>query len=383
MVYFDIKTKKDLIAIKEKLKNMAHSERLSDINFQENINKIYKPIVEPLQKLAQENKKTVEALDALNKKEISPIVVNNALTASTSEPPLAIEDKKPIMVNIGNIAYQYLIKVFKKDYDNAYGVKIEDDGSFKIGNTDVNIEDKKPIMVNIGNIAYQYLIKVFKKDYDNAYGVKIEDDGSFKIGNTDVNIEGNNIVVGDKKFPGTEGVWKLLSLRDVGNLNDYDDDDIAIYHNLILETKPFLKDDGVTVKANRGKKWDLIKHIYKNYIKDQTILRTERIKKVQQEQRRRSSSLSESSTSNSSSLSEREKYMKNLMSGKGLNSIIIPSDINKLISRHKLLFKQMHAGNTAVFNELQVINDHLLERNILSLDDITNFNKFYSLKNEY
>ena len=54
MPLYDIKQKKDLIRLKKNLKKKAEVENLDDINYQTNLEKIYKPLTEPLNKFVEE-----------------------------------------------------------------------------------------------------------------------------------------------------------------------------------------------------------------------------------------------------------------------------------------------------------------------------------------
>ena len=79
------------------------------------------------------------------------------------------------------------------------------------------------------------------------------------MGNERVQINGNNLIIKQRQYIGTEGLWKLLTLKNPGDVskNDYDH-----YEQIMLQTKAFLKDDG-TVKSNKGKKYDsYVKPIY-------------------------------------------------------------------------------------------------------------------------
>ena len=53
--------------------------------------------------------------------------------------------------------------------------------------------------------------------------------------------------------------------------------------------------------------------------------------------------------------------------------IFLPSDLNELVDRHRVLFGAYQAGNTGVFNELHAINDKLLELGIFDLEIIEKF----------
>ena len=64
--------------------------------------------------------------------------------------------------------------------------------------------------VFIGNISEQYLRKfAFTSGTDKTFGFRGKD-GKFYIGNKEAKIMENNIIVGDKEFAGTPGLWELV-----------------------------------------------------------------------------------------------------------------------------------------------------------------------------
>ena len=56
----------------------------------------------------------------------------------------------------------------------------------------------------IGDIAEQY-----KFGTDKTFGLR-DNDGKFYIGNKEAKIKENNIIVGDKGYADTPGLWKLI-----------------------------------------------------------------------------------------------------------------------------------------------------------------------------
>ena len=52
--------------------------------------------------------------------------------------------------------------------------------------------------------------------------------------------------------------------------------------------------------------------------------------------------------------------------GSGLKTIFLPSKLNELVDRHRLLFASFNAGITGVHNEIQAINDKLFEKGIFT-----------------
>ena len=64
--------------------------------------------------------------------------------------------------------------------------------------------------VFIGHIAEQYMRKFASKSgTDKTYGMRNKD-GKFYIGNKEAIIKENNIIVGDKEYAGTPGLWELI-----------------------------------------------------------------------------------------------------------------------------------------------------------------------------
>ena len=114
--------------------------------------------------------------------------------------------------------------------------------------------------MKFGNLSAHYLKTplLFKNKYDDAYGIKtIQDSHRFKIGREEVTIDGNDSIIGDKRFYGTAGLWKLLTLKDPGNVPF---NDLEVYKEIIMKTKAFFQDGKDRVNSNSGSK-------YKKYYK--------------------------------------------------------------------------------------------------------------------
>ena len=64
--------------------------------------------------------------------------------------------------------------------------------------------------VFIGDIAEQYLRKFASASgADKTFGLRNKD-GKFYIGNKEAKIMENNIIVGEKEYAGTPGLWELI-----------------------------------------------------------------------------------------------------------------------------------------------------------------------------
>ena len=116
--------------------------------------------------------------------------------------------------------------------------------------------------MKFGNLSAHYL-KTPPIKFDHAYGIKqIQDNDShkFKIGRDEVTIDENDLIIGEKRFYGTEGLWKLLTLKDPHNFS-YDDSEV--YKEIIMKSKDFFQDGKDQLKSNRGNIYkDIIKPIY-------------------------------------------------------------------------------------------------------------------------
>ena len=114
--------------------------------------------------------------------------------------------------------------------------------------------------VFIGDIAEQYLRKFASKSgTDKKFGLR-DKDGKFYIGNKEANIKENNIIVGEKEYAGTPGLWELIvaTMPDdkIFTNGNYDN-----YAEIMHSTNALMRnnDESETkLKANRSWKW---KHI--------------------------------------------------------------------------------------------------------------------------
>ena len=71
-------------------------------------------------------------------------------------------------------------------------------------------DDEEEEDVFIGDVAEQYFRKFASKSgTDKAFGLR-DKDGKFYIGNNEAQIKENNIIVGDKEYAGTPGLWELI-----------------------------------------------------------------------------------------------------------------------------------------------------------------------------
>ena len=183
-------------------------------------------------------------------------------------------------------------------------------------------EEEEEKLMGLGEIAKEYLKR---PNTDETFGIRNEKGLSY-IGNKQVIIVNNNIIVDDRKFKGTRGLWELLMSKNPNTLH-IDDNDYNEYSKLMVKTNALHKDynpKNPYPRSSRGSKWNLIRDIWVN---------REDIKK-------------------------KEGY-------EGSGVVVIPSDPNALLERLDLLLASQEAGHTGVRNELVSICDELKRQGVL------------------
>ena len=71
-------------------------------------------------------------------------------------------------------------------------------------------DGEEEVDVFIADIAEQYLRKFASvSGADKTFGLR-DKEGKFYIGNKEAKIKENNIIVGDREYAGTPGLWKLI-----------------------------------------------------------------------------------------------------------------------------------------------------------------------------
>ena len=114
----------------------------------------------------------------------------------------------------------------------------------------------------IGDIVEQYLRKFASTSVtDKTFGLR-DKDGKFYIGNKAAKIKENNIIVGNKEYVGTPGLWKLIVTTTPDNTIFFNGD-FDNYAEIMHSTNALTRnnDENETKpKANKSWKW---KHILK------------------------------------------------------------------------------------------------------------------------
>ena len=191
-------------------------------------------------------------------------------------------------------------------------------------------EDLDTSGLYLGEIAERYLHQfASKQEVDKTFGL-YDKDGQFYIGNSPIEIRDDNITVKGKVYQGTPGLWELLVMREPDD-NVYTDEDKSNYAEILDMTSAMKHGNdpkSKKPKSSRGFKYRaIIKPIWENLY----------------------------------------GYV-----GKGIKSIVIPSDPDALLDKLDLLLASKTAGNTGVRNELVGICDELLRQKVMSKSQYKN-----------
>ena len=108
-----------------------------------------------------------------------------------------------------------------------------------------------------GHIAGKYLSPYVKKqhDVDPIFGIRRENEG-FKIGQSDVSVSDNKLFVDGVPYEGTEGLWELVTKKDVDE-SKVTKHDLETYKKILIQSKVHLDKTG-RPRSSRGKKYKQI-----------------------------------------------------------------------------------------------------------------------------
>ena len=201
------------------------------------------------------------------------------------------------------------------------------------------------------------LTALLEGDYsrqDMYFGIQRKPDDSFVLGNKKVEIDENNDIHIDKRvYKGTPG---LLSLVMDISPKKFTQEDYDAYKEIALQTDLANNPQGVQANSKPKKT-----NKYKNYLV-----------KIAEEQHREK---------NDNDEEDDEDDDINEKAGTGIISFL-PSTINELFEKLKLLAAEFLAGNTTTRNELVAVLDQLRTRKLITEKQYTTINTLLSRHQE-
>ena len=290
----------EFLKSKKNIQNSFLSEKLGDLGVQKELTKFYRPILD-----------SQSAQNAL----LSTIKDNSVATSSALK---ALPESITTSLKAIQFPQYPSIEAFEEP-----------------------TEDKET--VNLGDTATQYLTKYASdnKIVDTTFGIRSKQ-GKFYIGNAVVSFQGDDIKVGEKTYPGTPGLWELLTMTHPDGTIIIDDDRNN-YGEILHETGAMCQQNNPTrPKSSKSYK-------YNKYVKPEWEKRVK--------------------TPSTSGNTPTKTGKTPSVSGQGIPVITIPSDPNELAKQLELRMYSHKAGNTGVRNEIVAICDELLRQNVLSKDE--------------
>ena len=183
----------EFLKSKKNIQQNFLSERLGDSGLQQELTKLYKPIVDSQSAISKEQNVLLSAI-----KENS-IATTNALQTL----PASLKIQFPQYPSI-----------------EAY--------------SDDPTEDIRTL--ELGDVATKYLHQYAsdRKIVDTTFGIRSKN-SQFYIGDTPIFIQGDDVTVGNKTYSGTPGLWELLTMKQP-NTSIYDNNDRDDYAEILLAT---------------------------------------------------------------------------------------------------------------------------------------------------
>ena len=117
-----------------------------------------------------------------------------------------------------------------------------------------------PTPQRIGKLPVDYLRQAIssKSENDSIFGI-YNKGSDFMIGSEPVIIKGNDIEVKGKYYPGSSGLWQLLTKKEP---KEYTENDLRYYNDILVDTNALYQNNDPTSdkpKASRSSKWALVK----------------------------------------------------------------------------------------------------------------------------
>ena len=300
---------RDFIETRKRIKDNFISRKVGESEYQTGLTKLFKPVTETQKATAKE---ITEAQKATAEKITSELI--------------------PVKEGVKELPLKLFNQVFP------------------------SIEFNERDITNLGSIAVNNLKRYFKpNEGDLSTGIR-DKNGSFFIGSEPVRIRDNNIIIDKTEYPGTSGLWKLITSKNIPDKSEYTPEDLVSYSYIMMKTNAArnkYNPRGQYRGGSNRKMNELIKPFVRELENDNTDNKINFKNKVFEH-------------------FELEGEIEGEIEGEGLK--ILPSDPNSLIDRFDLLFSSKKAGHTGVRNEIVSILDELKRQGVIKTNEYKKLN---------
>ena len=312
---------KDFIETRKRIKDNFIARKVGEAEYQTGLTKLFKPVTETQKATTKEITDAQKAATEKITKELLPIKAGiEGLPGALSFPTLEMTEGEPIPA------------------------------------VEMTQEQRKKILGPIASEAFEKYTT--SEGADKVFGM-VKKDKYYYIGDKPIKIKGDNIIIDDKEYTGTEGLWELIISKNPKE-GIYTDDDFLNYGRILKQTNAIYQGNNPNQnypKSSSSDKWkQLIKPIWEDIKKSKKPPEEEKGKGKGKGRGRK----------------KRQEDPQPGTSGTGLK--ILPSDSNALIDRFDLLFSSKKAGHTGVKNEIVSILDELKRQGVISVQDYKKLN---------
>jgi hypothetical protein len=297
----------ELIKTRKNILQDSIDGRVGEIIAQQSLLKLFKPLTEKIET-------TIQAIKALPQQP--------ALPAIQAAPPLAA--LAPPLVQAPPLAKASIATPLASDVLQATTSTTE-----------------------LGEIATAYFKRFTTKtkDADTTYGIH-DRGGKFYIGDLEIKIDGNDVVVGDKVYEGTPGLWELIvSKKPSDEIYTLSDDEKYIY--ILTSTNALRRNNDrneTYPKSSRSPQWmKLLKPIWSKYSRASELSR--------------GIARQHTGSSVNKGLAEQVTFSR--------VPIILPSNPTASLDRLDVLLASHRAGNTSVRTKIVSICDELRRQGVV------------------
>ena len=316
---------RDFIETRKRIKDNFIARKVGEAEYQTGLTKLFKPVTETQKATAKEITEAQKATAEKFTSELLPIKEG-------------IEGL-PTKADISNIPTRVFNQIFPA------------------------LKYKESDITNLGAIAVNSLIEAFTKDgIDRTHGIYAKDK-KFYMGNKPLTIKENDISINTDdgnifKAPGTPGLWRLITEKNIPDKSEFTPIDLNNYIILMFYTKTIYKGNEPTrgLKGGTSNKLKFIKYFVK-------LIEEKKFDEYKKEL---------DSYFNKEDGEEPKDDPQPSTSGTGLK--ILPSDPNALIDRFDLLFSSKKAGHTGVKNEIVSILDELKRQGVINVNEYKKLN---------
>ena len=321
---------RDLIETRKRIKDNFIARKVGESEYQTGLTKLFKPVTETQKATAKE---ITEAQKTATEKITQGLLpIKEGLENLTIIPPIEAGETIPALEM-----------------------------------TEKEKEEEK----DIGSLAKNYLAFATGKKSDTTFGIYPDENNKLKIGSERITIKGSNIIIKDKEYPGTIGLWELITRRELPKV-EYTEEDYLNYGRILKQTNSIYQGNNPNdpkdpskpnthPKSSKGEKWKkLISPIW------------EKIKPKPEEKGGKGKGGKGKGRAGGKGRGKNQEDPKPGTSGTGLK--FLSCDPNTLIDRFDLLFSSQKAGHTGVRNEIVSILDELKRQGVININEYKKLN---------